>query len=344
MERFQKSLFHGIFIFTALLYLASCAGVQPQAVKPQEAPAPKFKLSAAGLAQTGMWKSTPLVIDINRDGHLDVIAISRLGDGAHVWLGDGKGNWTDSSAGLRMKGGSCGGGVAVGDINRDGFLDLAVADHCSGIYVYLADGTGKWTMVTEGLYPSSVKSKIAQKDEELASVFIGAEDIALGDINGDGILDIVAAASDQGGFEVYLGDGKGKTWKEMPANGLPDMQNPEPEDEDNAGWANQVKLFDINTDGKLDVVASLLQGTKSVAGRWEGPFQERFGRAPDPADRRALSGDRRRGRQRGRLDRHRFGQRCERPGALLAAAGRLLEGHGGSHASDAERGGGYRPG
>jgi|WetSurMetagenome_2_1015567.scaffolds.fasta_scaffold48883_2 hypothetical protein len=282
MERFLKSLFHGVLIFSALLYLASCAGVQPQVAKPQEGPAPKFKLSTAGLAQTGMWKSTPLVMDINGDGHLDVLAISRLGDGAHVWLGDGKGNWTDSSAGLRMKGGSCGGGIAVGDINRDGFLDLAVGDHCSGVYVYLADGTGKWIMVTEGLYPSTVKSKVIEKDEELKSVFIGAEDIALGDINGDGLLDIVAAASDQGGFEVFLGDGKGKIWKELPANGLPDMQNPEPDDEDNAGWANQVKLIDINKDGKPDVVATYYKGPRVWLGDGKGHFQSASDGLPTP--------------------------------------------------------------
>ena len=92
------------------------------------------------------------------DGHLDLLAIARLGDGAHVWLGDGKGNWTDSSEGLKMKGGSCGGGIAVGDINKDGFADLAVADHCSGVYVYLADGAGHWKMVTEGLYPPTVSN------------------------------------------------------------------------------------------------------------------------------------------------------------------------------------------
>ncbi len=51
------------------------------------------------------------------------------------------------------------------------------------------------------------------QDEELKQIFIGSEDIALGDINGDGFLDIVAAASDQGGFSVYLGNGTGKNWK-----------------------------------------------------------------------------------------------------------------------------------
>jgi hypothetical protein len=282
MERFLKSLFYGVLVFTALQYLASCAGVQPQLAKPPEGPAPKFKLSANGLPQAGMWKSTPLVMDINKDGHLDVIAIARLGDGAHVWLGDGKGNWTESSSGLKMKTGSCGGGVAVGDINRDGNLDLAVADHCSGVYVYLADGSGNWKMVTDGLYPPTIKSKVSDPDDELRGVFIGAEDIALADINNDGLLDIVAAASDQGGFEVYLGDGTGKKWKQLTNNGLPDLQNPEPEDEDNAGWANQVKLIDINKDGNLDVVATYYKGPRVWLGDGKGHFKSASDGLPTP--------------------------------------------------------------
>lgn len=285
MERFVKPLFHSILIFAALPFLASCAGVpsQPSQVsKALEGPVPKFKLSASGLATSGMWKSTPLLLDINGDGHLDLLAMARLGDGPHVWLGDGKGSWTDSSEGLRMKHGSCGGGIAVGDINKDGHPDLAVADHCSGVYVYLADGAGHWNLVTDGLFPPTVKSKVPSQDEELKAVFVGAEDIALGDINGDGFLDIVAAASDQGGFEVYLGDGKGKTWKQLKSNGLPDLENPEPDDEDNAGWANQVKLIDINKDGRLDVVASYYKGPRVWLGDAKGHFKSASQGLPTP--------------------------------------------------------------
>jgi hypothetical protein len=282
MERLLKSLLHSVLVFPVLFTLASCAGVQTQPSKAPPGPAPQFRLSSGGLAQAGMWKSTPLLVDINGDKHLDLLAISRLGDGAHVWLGDGKGAWTDSSEGLKMKSGSCGGGIAVGDINKDGRLDLAVADHCSGVYVYLGDGKGRWQAVTEGLYPPTVKAKVSGEEDELKKVFIGAEDIALGDINGDGFLDIVAAASDQGGFEVYLGDGTGKKWKLAKANGLPDLENPEPEDEDNAGWANQVKLIDINKDGFLDVVAAYYKGPRVWLGDGKGHFKNASEGLPEP--------------------------------------------------------------
>jgi hypothetical protein len=277
-----RSLSTILFAIVLSLFMTSCKGVQPLpvAATPQE-PAPKFHLSAQGLAQTGMWKSTPLLFDINKDGHLDLLAISRLGDGAHVWLGDGTGNWTDASSGLRMKDGSCGGGMAIGDINLDGQLDLAVADHCSGVYVYLAAGPGRWQQVAEAMHPAKIK-KAVEKDEDTKQFFIGSEDLALGDINGDGKPDIVTTASDMGGFATYLGDGTGKKWKEMPFNGLPDINNPEPEDEDNAGWANQVDLRDVNGDGHLDVVASYFKGPRVWIGNGKGQFSPYSDGLPSP--------------------------------------------------------------
>jgi hypothetical protein len=277
-----KSLFRNVLIVLATLCVASCAGVQTQPAKVTVEPGPKFKLSATGLADKGMWKCTPLLTDINRDGHLDVIAISRLGDGAHVWLGDGKGNWKDSSAGLEMKKGSCGGGIAFGEIAKSGRLDLAVADHCTGVYVYLQQPDGSWKAVVEGFYPPVVDANVPLQDEATRVLFIGSEDLALGDINGDGCLDIVSAASDQGGFAVYSGDCTGKNWKQLQKNGLPDNENPEPEDEDRAGWANRVMMLDINKDGQLDVVASYYKGPRVWLGDGKGHFKSASLGLPSP--------------------------------------------------------------
>lgn len=286
MRKFFKASFPSAVAVLAAICLASCAGPQ---TTPTKAPAPpepsvKFRLSAAGLAETGMWKCTPVVHDINKDGHLDIMAIARLGDGPHVWLGNGQGAWTDASEGLRIAEGSCGGGIAVGDINRDGKDDLAVADHCGGVFVYLAGPGGRWQPVVQRLHPAKVNALFKdKKDDDTMQFFLGAEDIALGDINGDGLLDIVAVASDMGGFAVYLGDGTGKKWKELGANGLPDMANPEPDDEDNAGWANQVDLRDVNRDGKLDVVASYFKGPRVWLGDGRGHFTAASTGLPTPS-------------------------------------------------------------
>lgn len=282
MKSFAALFLHRVLVILALIGLTSCAGMQAQPAKVSEGPALKFALAAGGLPESGIWKCTPVLADINRDGHLDILAISRLGDGTHVWLGDGKGNWKDSSQGLTMKGGSCGGGIAYGDINKDGRIDLAVGDHCSGIYVYLQQPDASWQRVVEGLHPPLDDTKIPGADEKVFSFFMGAEDLAMGDINEDGCLDLVVPSSDQGGFAVYLGDCSGKNWKYIIGTGLPSFENPEPDDEDMGGWANRVILADINKDGHLDVLASYYKGPRVWLGDGKAGFKSASEGLPQP--------------------------------------------------------------
>ena len=84
-----------------------------------------------------------------------------------------RGNWTDASNGLPRET-FCGGGMAFGDVNKDGKMDVAIADHCKGVFVYLGDGAGNWRNASAGL-PT-----------------IGSEDVAVGDFNNDGCLDLAS--------------------------------------------------------------------------------------------------------------------------------------------------------
>jgi FG-GAP-like repeat/FG-GAP repeat len=155
----------------------------------------QFTLASDGLPMEGYWKSAPAVADVNGDGFLDIAVNPRLEKGARVFLGNGKGVWRDSSRGLATRR-SCGGGLQFSDVNNDGILDLVVADHCEGVYVFLGDGKGNWRAVTEGLtseFSSSAKAK--ERDDE---GFKGAEAVAVGDVNGDGFVDMVVSSSDQG--------------------------------------------------------------------------------------------------------------------------------------------------
>jgi hypothetical protein len=235
----------------------------------------KFGLSASGLPDKGMWKCTPAVADINNDGHLDLAVIPRLGRGAQVFLGNGAGEWVNSSQGLEMDG-SCGGGVAFGDVNNDGCPDLVVADHCSGVHVYLGDCKGHWKQVVKGLAPAIAR------ESKTPEFFVGAEDVAIGDVNEDGCPDLVVASSDMGGFTVYLGDCTGVNWKESPAEGLPSAKSPEPGDTHHAGWANQVRLVDINKDGHLDIVASYYKGPRVWLGDGKNHWKPSSVGLPEP--------------------------------------------------------------
>jgi hypothetical protein len=241
---------------------------------PTEPPTMTFALAAQGLPETGMWKCDPVFEDVNKDGHMDLAAIPRLGDGPHVYLGNGKGEWVDSSLGLKRESESCGGGLCFGDANNDGHLDLLVADHCSGVFVYLGDGTGqKWEKVVHGLYPADL-----QPTDGRAPMYMGAEDITAGDMNSDGNLDLIAGASDEGGINLYLGDGTGRNWTRK-VSGLPE-----------SGWATRLEAVDMNNDGHLDVVASYDEGPRVWINSKDATFQWGSTGLPTPSIRGIYTG------------------------------------------------------
>ncbi|MCG3127528.1 MAG: hypothetical protein CHACPFDD_02390 [Phycisphaerae bacterium] len=236
---------------------------QPPAAPP---PPVAYALSTRGLPIEGNWKCDPVFVDINKDGAMDLVATLRLGsNGPHVWFGDGAGGWKSAATGLDIGQQVCGGGVAVGDVNNDGHLDIAVGDHCNGIFVFLGDGTGQWTRVTDGLHPDLGGRKPGE-------VSVGSECIALGDLNADGALDIAAGSIDEGGLYVFLGNGSGREWAELPRGQLPA-----------SGWVHRVAIADINGDHAMDIAATMHNGPRVFLGDAAGNFRPAsIGLPPEP--------------------------------------------------------------
>ena len=243
------------------------AGAEPRAVSPDREPGgpARFALCSEGLPTEGMWKCDPILADFNADGLLDLAALPRLGRGPRVWLHGPSRTWRESSAGLAYEKRSCGGGLAAADVNNDGRLDLVVADHCQGVFVYLGDGAGRWTGVARSMHPPAVRP-----GDTGFEIRLGAEDVAVGDVNGDGFTDIVAAASDEGGLNVYLSDGGGQSWVWTEAD-LP-----------HEGWANRVALADLNADGTPDLVACMGVGPRVWLGDGNGGWREASEGLPSP--------------------------------------------------------------
>src|SRR5262245_29531538 len=141
--------------------------------------------------------------DFNGDSFPDLAVVNRAavngGDGTvGVLLGDGDGAF--AKAATFGTGGVNPDAVAVGDFNRDGKQDLAVANAGDGtVGVLLGDGAG--TFANPVAYGSGGANPVS---------------LAVGDFNGDGVPDLAAAnagaglgQAPQGTVGVLLGTGTG---------------------------------------------------------------------------------------------------------------------------------------
>lgn len=180
-----------------------------------EEPAPfrlRYVESSSGLDDP-RWESGRTILrfaDLNHDGHPDIVTVGDHGSpgvnsnmhGITVWFGNGTGaDWIPAQNGQFGYG-----GIAVGDVNNDGLLDVGwgihhnyassnFGDRVSG--VALGDGTGvNWQPWDVGL----------GVDGQTWGMF--ATEFA--DINGDGRLDIASTSFGCcDGFHVHLNNGDG---------------------------------------------------------------------------------------------------------------------------------------
>ena len=225
-------------------------GETPAAAVAASASGLRYVAASEGLPTANIWKSQITFGDINADGKADLAAVSRLADGPWAWIGNGSGAWTPAGEGLPREQ-FCGGGVDFADINKDGHMDLAIADHCKGVFAFLGDGTGNWRGASSGL-PS-----------------IGCEDVALGDFDNDGCVDLVSVAAQEEGVRAFRGGCDG-TWKES-SEGL-----------SIEAWGNGVAMADFNRDGNLDVAAAYSAGPRVWLGDGKGGWTEASVGLPAP--------------------------------------------------------------
>src|SRR5207248_9626362 len=73
-------------------------------------------------------------------------------------------------------------------------------------------------------------------------------DIKLGDLNGDGLLDLCVTNSERAAVDIFLGNGSGRF---SPASGSPFLASASADFS-----AQSLQLADINEDGKLDIITT----------------------------------------------------------------------------------------
>jgi len=178
--------------------------------------------------------------DLNGDGKADLIVANPDEGTVAVLLGDGKGRFAPAK-GSPFAAGKNPNDIAIADINRDGKLDLAIANHeATFVTILLGDGRG-------GFAPSP-KSPVTVKS------FPHPHAVALGDVNGDNKIELIVDDWGRGNVTLLFGDGSGGFASPGTSISVPPVPY------------ENLRLADVNGDGKLDIVVPARMGMAGAAG------------------------------------------------------------------------------
>lgn len=217
------------------------SGEKPPAAKvaePPLAPLPDLGFKAIeGLPKEGSWRCQTLVADLNGDKLPDMVSCNREEDGLNVFLRQANGTYAKSNDGIPRD--LSYGGIAIADMDKDGDLDVVFSTHKAPMRIYLNDGKAQhWTEKTDGL------------DNKQLIV-----DLCIGDLNGDGELDIAGMPNFEGGIALFYGKGNVVYQQETDPQNLEVLKK--------AGkFGTIIRMADIDQDGDLDLVALLNTGLK----------------------------------------------------------------------------------
>jgi FG-GAP-like repeat/FG-GAP repeat len=196
--------------------------------------------------------------DVNHDGKVDLLVGNADDSTLSVLLGDGRGNFRQSS-GSPFPAGHYPNDMVVGDMNSDGNLDLVIANHQSP-YITILLGNGKGGFRPAPNSPYDVHSEPHPHG------------VALGDFNGDGKLDVVTDSWGTNQIELLLGKGNGEI--DPRAHYFQVGRRP----------YERLRSADFNKDGHPDVVTTDLDADASTVllGDSSGGFHEAVG-SPFPS-------------------------------------------------------------
>lgn len=191
--------------------------------------------------------STPAIGDLNGDGYPD--SVLKLAAFASIYLGDSSGNMaiqsklitTHETAAIAAAT-AFGKQTLLGDFNGDGNLDYVTGNYNANVWggVFLALGNGDGTFGTETYFTTDLSG---------CTTSDGVRSVGAADFNRDGKLDLVIgfACNASPRIAVYNGYGDGTFNSGNPYVIIPTVGG--------GSYVDMVYPFDINADGKMDIVA-----------------------------------------------------------------------------------------
>jgi hypothetical protein len=208
---------------------------------------------------SGFDSPTIAATDLNSDGKLDLVVMHsiacftapcRAARSITVLLGNGNGTFQTPR---EIDVGTGPNAMAVGDFNRDGIKDVAIGGGNTELSILL--GVGDGTFVRQ-----PVVTLVPGGD-----LFSACNDIAVGDLNRDGIQDLVVPLGNGEGNAILIGNG----------NGTFQVRSRIMIDETFAPL--HVAVADYNRDGFLDIARTMGDGTNGLMqilrGNGDGTFQ-----------------------------------------------------------------------